>query len=79
MRQVPPLDDKAEGTCGGFPYNTELASINGVAVHFWVGDYPVQAPALQAAERKIRGARDVVSVTWSYGHPSGFWAHADIA
>jgi hypothetical protein len=73
-----PLLDKAEGDCAGFPYTTELASINGVSIHFWAGDKDVTHAQMQAALSKARAARDIVSATWSTGSPMGYWAHQDI-
>ena len=70
--------DKAEGDCAGYPYNTELASINGVRVHLWMrGDADDRAKvdtlaAIMCAER------DVVRVSYSDGEPTGYWAHQDV-
>lgn len=74
-----PLNDKAEGYCGPFPYSTELASSAGVSIHFWTGSNSPTESELQRALRKARGARDIVSATWSEGMPTKFWAHQDIA
>lgn len=73
--------ERAEGTCKGLPYNTELASINGVEVHFWTGDLKGAEleNALAAASDAIRWRRDVVGITYSAGAPAGFWAHEDVA
>jgi hypothetical protein len=73
-----PLNDKAEGYCGGFPYTTELAGPDGVSIHFWVGAQTVTEEMLQAALTKARRARDVVCASWSEGMPIKFWAHQDI-
>lgn len=73
-----PLNDKAEGYCDGFPYATELASIDGVSIHFWVGAQSVTEEQLQAALKKARRARDIVSASWSEGMPTAFWAQQDI-
>ena len=35
VRETDPLDDKAEGTCLGTPYTTELVNCDGVSIHFW--------------------------------------------
>lgn len=71
---------KAEGFCSGHPYNTELASINGVSIHFWVGD--VEGPPLVVLLKKLtetaRRHRDIVGVTFSDGAPTGFWAKQDM-
>ena len=72
-----PLVDRAEGTCGGFPYNTELASSAGCSICFWYGDTYNEA-ALQHALRKARNARDIVYALASPGQPTSFWAHQDI-
>lgn len=73
-----PLIDKAEGYCDGLPYTTELAGPDGVSIHFWVGAQSVTEEQLQAALRKARGARDIVSASWSEGMPISFWATQDI-
>lgn len=72
-----PLIDKAEGMCGGFPYNTELASSAGVSICFWYGD-TYDEERLQRALHKARNARDVVMALASPGQPTGFWAHQNI-
>lgn len=75
---------KAEGNAGKLPYDTELASSAGVHVHFWVSD-EVKAKgadevtaALCESLRLMRGARDVVSASFSYGSPEKYWAHQDV-
>ena len=72
-----PLVDRAEGTCGGFQYNTELVSSAGCSICFWYGDTYNEA-ALQHALRKARNARDIVYALASPGQPTSFWAHQDI-
>lgn len=72
------LIDKAEGLCAGYPYTTELASIDGVSIHFWVGAETPEPDQLQTALRKAMSARDIVSASWSYGSPIKFWAHQNI-
>lgn len=74
-----PLNDKAEGYCGPFPYSTELAGPDGVSLHFWTGAQEPTHADLQAALDKARRARDIVYATWSCGFPISFWAHQDIA
>lgn len=71
---------KAEGTCTGLPYDTELAGPNGVSVHFWTGDLAGDAlkAALKRAEARVCGVRDVVRIQHSPGAPEGYWAHSDI-
>lgn len=71
---------RAEGDCVDLPYNTVLVSSAGVNIHFWVGDDPMGPDTTQvhSALRKARGARDIVSCTWSTGQPGGYWAHHDI-
>lgn len=71
------LEDKAEGMCGGFAYNTELAGPGGVSICFWYGDTYDEAK-LQLALHKARNARDVVRALASPGQPTSFWAHQDI-
>ena len=73
-----PLVDKAEGICCGYPYNTELANINGVSIHFWVGDDTPDPDRLQHVLDQACHARDIVYATYSHGHPAGYWAHSDI-
>ena len=79
-RKIEGRVDKAEGRCCGFPYDTQLVSSAGVSIHFWVGlvgpEYASEAVnnALAVARRH----RDIVSVTWSPGQPTGFWANQDM-
>ena len=77
VRQTDPLDDKAEGTCLGTPYTTELVNCDGVCIHFWFFERP-NAAALIAHLGCARRHRDIVRATWSLGHPAGFWAHQNI-
>jgi hypothetical protein len=72
-----PLEGRAEGMCGGFPYDTELAGPDGVSICFWYWDTYDEA-ALQAALAKARNARDIVYAVASPGQPKSFWAHSDI-
>lgn len=78
IRQIEPLEDKAEGLCCGLPYDTQLASSAGVSIHFWVGETRDQG-LLEKALHVARGNRDIVYATWSHGEPIGFWAHQDMA
>lgn len=77
MRRVDCPECKAEGLCGEYAYNTELASINGVAIHFWLG-----ANASSELASKLlacmRNQRDIVGATYSDGAPVGFWAHENV-
>lgn len=78
-REIARPVDKAEGLCCGVPYDTQLVSSDGVAVHFWLTF--VSSAALTHLERCIRvvrNHRDVVAVTYSAGEPTGFWARSDI-
>jgi hypothetical protein len=75
LRQTLNPGGAAEGNCLGLPYDTDLVSINGVSVHFWVEGDDQQ---LAAAAERITRERDVVGITWSKGKPKGFWAHEDI-
>lgn len=76
-RKISCVEDKAEGTCAGVPFNTELVNIDGVNVHFWIGGIdPVNVPTrLAEAINVARDTRDVVSITYSDGEPTGHWAH----
>ncbi len=69
------LPDKAEGRCLGSPYDTQLASIDGVVIHFWLeGQSTDLLPhLLHHAKRE----RDIVGATYSTGSPLGYWAHED--
>lgn len=76
-RRIDNPEEKAEGLCLGYPYNTDLVNANGVCIHFWLGEDA--SPEL--AERLLKcakGARDIVGCTWSDGEPVGFWAHEHI-
>lgn len=77
-RRIDRLDDKAEGRCLGVPYNTELVSINGCSVHFWLGDEVPTEQRLAALLRCTRNNRDIVRATWSDGQPTAFWANEDM-
>jgi hypothetical protein len=77
MRRIECPDAKAEGKIEGFPYNTELASINGVAFHVWLGDMSPTDELVSRLNTRARNERDVVLFTYSDGQPSGFWAHSD--
>lgn len=77
IRQISNPNTKAEGRCNGLPYNTELVSINGVSIHFWVGSVATH-PTIDIALRKAMNHRDIVAATWSFGKPDGFWHHSDI-
>jgi len=77
MKRIALLDDKAEGLCLGYPYNTELVNADGVCIHFWLGEDAtpeLAARLLKCAKRE----RDIVGCTWSEGAPSGFWAKQHI-
>lgn len=69
------LKNKAEGTIGGFPYNTKLVSSQGVHFHIWIGDVELPEGLLEALTRTASNHRDVVRMTYSNGQPTGFWAH----
>ena len=76
-RLIDYLEDKAEGRCCGFPYDTQLAGPGGVSIHFWVGE--TYDPALvQKALDVARAHRDVVYATCSLGQPTKFWANSDM-
>ena len=69
---------KAEGKLLGYPYDTQLVSIDGVACHVWLGDTEPTPKLLEKLEGNARRQRDIVRMTWSDGAPIGFWAHEDI-
>jgi hypothetical protein len=69
------FEERAEGNCCGFPYNTELASINGCWFHVWLGD--ADEAIVPQLLRAARNQRDVVRFTYSNGAPTGYWAHED--
>lgn len=71
------LVDKAEGMCGGLPYNTELAGSGGCSIVFWYGD-TYDAEKVAQALNKARRARDILYALASPGEPVSFWAHQDI-
>jgi hypothetical protein len=77
-RHVEPLTDPAEGLCDGVPYSTELVNVDGVSIHFWLGDSPPSDERLATLVRIARSNRDVVRATWSMGQPVCFWAHQDM-
>ena len=81
IRKIEPIQDKAEGTCMGFPYDTQLASSAGVSIHLWVKgnvDSPHLRQSLQKALSAAMRHRDIVSATWSFGEPTKFWCNNDI-
>lgn len=75
--KIPCPVDRAEGLCLGVPYNTELVSINGVCIHFWLGTLRVTAELLRKLRSHASHQRDIVRATYSSGKPTGFWAHED--
>jgi hypothetical protein len=76
---VPPPEHRtAEGLCDGIPYDTDLVSINGVAIHFWYGDRTPTPEEVQPVLATARRHRDIVGCTFSAGAPTKFWAHEDI-
>lgn len=64
---------KAEGLCHDIPYNTNLAGPNGCTIHFWMGDKSKDKVLLQKLIKTARYERDIVSVTFSDGAPTGIW------
>jgi hypothetical protein len=60
------------------PYNTELASSQGVSIHFWMGMRAEDSLVLDLCVRIARHNRDIVGVTFSEGDPDGFWAGVDM-
>ena len=76
-RRVECLNSRAEGLVFGFPYDTEMVNIGGVAFHVWLGDAEPTPAVLDRLLRAACAQRDVVSFSFSDGHPTGFWAHED--
>ena len=68
---------RAEGRCCGLPYDTELASSQGVSILFWCGD-SFDDVLLQKALFAARNSRDVICAVASLGAPEKFWANSDI-
>ncbi|GEM_PF-2796556 len=77
MKRISIPDDKAEGLCLGYPYNTELVNADGVCIHFWLGEDAAPELAARLLNRAKR-ERDIVGCTWSGGAPVGFWAQQHI-
>jgi len=75
IHRIECVTDRAEGLCCGFPYNTEIVSINGVWFHVWLGHAAPTQQLLRALEIAARRQRDIVRLTYSAGQPTGFWAH----
>jgi hypothetical protein len=60
IHPVDPLIEKAEGLCLEAPYNTELVSIDGCSIHFWLRRHtPIDAElqTLLTVARRHRGHR----------------------
>jgi hypothetical protein len=76
-RKIENPEDRAEGLCLGYAYNTELVSSAGVNVHFWLGDNETPELAARLLAR-MRRERDIVCCTYSGGAPVGFWARCDV-
>jgi hypothetical protein len=70
--------ESAEGKILGFPYDTQLVSIDGVTMHIWFGDTPITDELLAKVKTAANNQRDVVSFTYSTGEPTKFWANEDI-
>jgi hypothetical protein len=77
MKRIALPEDKAEGLCLGYPYNTELVNADGVCIHFWLGEDAAPELAARLLKRAKR-ERDIVGCTWSDGAPVGFWAQQHI-
>jgi hypothetical protein len=77
MRKVEYVKERAEGRCCGIPYNTELVSSNGVRFHLWLGDRDMSTDLSARLNQEARRQRDIVSMTWCPGEPTGFWANED--
>ena len=76
-RKIDPIEGRAEGRCCGLPYDTQLASSAGCAIHFWVGETH-NPELLKKAVSVARNHRDIVYATWSHGEPTSFWANEDM-
>lgn len=76
-RNIPNPGGQAEGYCCALPYTTTLAEGGLYNVHFWV---PTEQhhPYLGLAVDRLQRYRDIANVTWSEGHPEGFWGCSDI-
>lgn len=80
--QIPNPNTKAEGAIwlkgeDPIPYDTELAGPDGVNIHFWIGDRPLNNETkdiISRAGKLARAHRDVVSISYSKGEPEGYWA-----
>lgn len=67
---------------GPFAYDTQIANINGVALHLWTMTDAEPNEAMRdniaRAYSIMRNHRDIVWASYSIGKPAGFWARQDI-
>lgn len=75
-RMSEPFVGRAEGTCCGLPYQTELAGSAGISVVFWCGA-AFDEELLQHASKKMCNRRDVVYIQASLGEPTGYYSHPE--
>lgn len=75
-RMTEPHEGRAEGTCCGLPYQTELASSQGISVVFWCGD-DFDNDLLQKAAHSMCNRRDVVYILASLGQPTDYYKHRE--
>lgn len=77
-----PFDIKAEGLVYDFAYDTQIASIDGCALHIWtMSDEEPTKETLEAVRKayaRMRNERDIVYATFSKGRPAGFWTRQDV-
>lgn len=56
------------------PYDTDIVSSQGCHVHLWLGERVKDKDLLKTVSRIARYNRDVVSMSYSDGAPTGYWA-----
>lgn len=76
-------DCKAEGSihlkdASPIPYGTDLAGPDGVHIHLWMGKRNQDKALLYRAIRLAKAHKDIVSVSYSAGEPTGFWTGMNI-
>ena len=84
-QRIPCPDAKAEGDIihpdlpEPIPYDTDVISPDGVHIHLWMGKHDQDGAARSLAVRVARYCRDIVSVSYSIGKPTGYWAHQNLS
>lgn len=78
-REVPCPVAKAEGDIAAegidaVPYDTSTVNSRGCHVHLWLGRREATAGLLKTLTAIARANRDVVSISYSTGEPTGYWA-----